>query len=138
MFLILTSMSVLNLLTKYTSTPKISFMLFPWPLLFPSLSFLCEEIAPVFLTGREMPDCQYMKGLVFNLTITLVASTVMCLWVEHGYLVEEMLSQLVPTTKKSSYISNPTLKVTMTNTGDNTNKVMSSGKEEFLKVTPFL
>lgn len=131
MFLILASMSVLNLLAKYTSTPKINFELFPWPLVFTSLSFLCEEIALVFFTGQEMPDCQYTKGLGFNLTITLVASMVMCLWVECDYLVEEMLSQLVSTTKKSSYISNPTLKVTMTKHGDKTNKVTSSGKEGF-------
>lgn len=31
MFLILASMSVLNLLTKYTTTPTINFKLFPWP-----------------------------------------------------------------------------------------------------------
>lgn len=96
MFLILASMSVLNLLTKYTSTPKISFKLFPWSPLFPALSFLCAEIASVFFTGQEMPDWQYRKGLGFNLMLTVVASTVMCLWVDCGNFVNRMLSQLVP------------------------------------------
>lgn len=58
MFLILASMSVLNLLTKYTSTPQISFKLFPCSPLFTVLSFFCAEIASVFLTGQEMPDWQ--------------------------------------------------------------------------------
>lgn len=95
MFLILASTSVLNLLTKYITTPKISFKLFPWPPLFTALSFLRAEIASVFFTGQEMSDWQYEKGLVFNLMLIVVASMVMWLCVECGNLVNEMLSQLV-------------------------------------------
>lgn len=95
MFLILAFMSVLNLLTKYTTTPKISFKVFPWPPMFPALSLLCAEIASVFFTGQEMPEWQSKNGLDFNLTLIVVVSTVMCLCVECGNLVNKMLSQPV-------------------------------------------
>lgn len=66
MFLILASMPVLNLLTKYTTTPTINFQLFPWPPPFAALSSSRAETAPVFFTAQEMPGWQQEKGLDFN------------------------------------------------------------------------
>lgn len=66
MFLTLASLSVLNLLTKYTTTPTINFKLFPWPPLFALLSSLRAETASVFFTAQEMPGWQHEKGLDFN------------------------------------------------------------------------
>lgn len=63
MFLILASMPVLNLLTKYTTTPTINFKLFPWPPPFAALSSSRAKTAPVFFTAQEMPGWQHEKGL---------------------------------------------------------------------------
>lgn len=137
MVLILASMSGLNSLTEHTSTPKIRCDLFPWPPPLTMLSFLSAEIASVFFTGQEVPHWQYKKGLGFNFILAVVASMDMFLWVECGNLVNKMLSQYhkhLFATRKNSYTSNQTLKVTITKYADKSNKIKGSGKGRAYKV----
>lgn len=112
MLLMLASMPVLNLLTKYISTPKTCYKPFPRPPLLAVLSFLHAEIASVFFTAQEMPDWQYEKGLLFSLMSIVLSSTVTCLWAGCGIWVHGMLllSACMVSTCKASYFSNPTAK----------------------------
>lgn len=139
MFLILASMSGLNLLTKHTSTPQISSKLFPWPPLLTALSFLSAEIASVFFTGQEV-QWQHKTSLGFNFILVVVASMDICLWVECAKLGNQMLrvrTMNIYLLLGKSYISTQTLKVTITKDGNKSNKIMGAGKERSYKVTLF-
>lgn len=114
MFLILASMPVLNLLTKYTTTPTINFQLFPWPPPFAALSSSRAETAPVFFTAQEMPGWQQEKGLDFNWMLRPVAVAWMWPTVKSSHILD---LQLRVATGKASHGSNQTLKVTTTTEG---------------------